>query len=412
MKSNKTILVVTSFFYPDSFGGSNKVVYEIGKRLAASGHSVYILTKKIKRTLPDYEIIEGMHIYRCSIPPVSRGIIQDLFFVINVGRVYRRLKHKITFDIIYAHDLFAAVGIIIASKKQRIPIVSHFYSPAHQELVVENKEKTSNYFYKLILKVSSSVIKILEEWYFLGKADRIVVLSNFSREQLKMLYRRAAGIPNDSISVIAGGVDFNKFCPSLDRVATRRKLNLPENKFLFLTVRRLVCRMGLENFIMTIPEVIKVHRDAVLFIIGEGKLKPRLSKLIASLGLDSHVKLIGSVEEDIIPLYYQAADIFVIPTKELEGFGLVTLEALACGTPVLGTPIGNTKEMLGKLDPGFLFDDVSTEAMARLMIKMCNNRNNLESLRSVCAEYARMNYSWDKSARSLEEVFDSVTNEK
>ena len=100
-----------------------------------------------------------------------------------------------------------------------------------------------------------------------------------------------------------------------------------------------------------------------MLIGGAGSHRAALERQVGELGLDKHVTFLGFVPDADLPRYYQAADVFVLPTRELEGFGLVTAEALACGTPVLGTPVGATPELLETLDPGLVFQDATAGAM-------------------------------------------------
>jgi glycosyltransferase involved in cell wall biosynthesis len=107
------------------------------------------------------------------------------------------------------------------------------------------------------------------------------------------------------------------------------------------------------------------------------------------------------------------ADIFVLPTLELEGFGLITLEALASGTPVLGTPVGGTVEILSKLNSRYLFKDTSPESMAELIIQICREFKDNPALRQgvsdQCRLFAEKNYSWKKNVDSLENLITGIT---
>ena len=122
--------------------------------------------------------------------------------------------------------------------------------------------------------------------------------------------------------------------------------------------------MGLDRLIEAMATLVCQVPDVLLLIGGSGSQRAALEALVRALGLDKHVTFLGFVPEGDLPRYYQAADVFVLPTRELEGFGLVTAEALACGTPVLGTPVGATPELLEPLDAGLVFRDATAEAMA------------------------------------------------
>jgi glycosyltransferase involved in cell wall biosynthesis len=108
-------------------------------------------------------------------------------------------------------------------------------------------------------------------------------------------------------------------------------------------------------------------------------------------------------------LYYQAADLFVLPTKILEGFGLVTVESLSCGTPVLGTPIGATKEILAGLDTRLLFDGTEPRDISERILYFLNRKSNMEDLRGKCRQFVVDNYSWDVVAQKLEDILVEVT---
>jgi glycosyltransferase involved in cell wall biosynthesis len=103
------------------------------------------------------------------------------------------------------------------------------------------------------------------------------------------------------------------------------------------------------------------------------------------------------------------ADIFILPTLELEGFGLITLESLASGVPVLGTPVGGTIEILGKLDSKYLFKNTRPESMAALIIETYKNfKDNprlLQEVSAQCRDFVETHYSWKRNVDRLESLF-------
>ncbi|WP_233567678.1 glycosyltransferase [Cohnella faecalis] len=129
-------------------------------------------------------------------------------------------------------------------------------------------------------------------------------------------------------------------------------------------MRRLVRRMGIDRLIRAMAKVKSDVPGAKLVIAGDGTMRSELERLTAELGLGDSVRFVGRVSNEDLVRWYQAADFSIVPTVTLEGFGLVTVESLACGTPVLGTPNGGTKEILEPFHPELLFRDDSPEALA------------------------------------------------
>jgi glycosyltransferase involved in cell wall biosynthesis len=121
------------------------------------------------------------------------------------------------------------------------------------------------------------------------------------------------------------------------------------------------------------------------------------------MGLAGHVRFVGHIPEADLPAYYQAADCFVLPTRALEGFGLVTVEALACGTPVLGTPVGATPEILVPLARELLTDDATPEALARGLRRVTSVCRDA-AFRARCRAYAEARYDWETAVDRLEDL--------
>ncbi|MQY78269.1 MAG: glycosyltransferase [Bacteroidetes bacterium] len=213
-----------------------------------------------------------------------------------------------------------------------------------------------------------------------------------------------------------GGVDLTRFEFEENKLAIRKQLGLSGEKFILFTVRNLVPRMGLENLIYAMKEIIRYAKDVYLIIGGKGELKEKLSSLISELNLIDFVKLQGFIPSEELPHYNQAADFFILPTKYLEGFGLVTLEAMACGTPVLGTPVGGTKEILDKFNPAFLFKDTSPESISNRILEKYNyykeNPEEYKKISQKCRVFAEKNYSWERNISEIEALFAQLIKEE
>jgi len=167
--------------------------------------------------------------------------------------------------------------------------------------------------------------------------------------------------------------------------------------------------MGIDNLIAAMEDVVLSVPGVQLVIGGTGPMKANLEALRSRLKLERCVHFVGFIPDGDLPRYYQAADLFILPTIELEGFGMVTLEALASGTPVLGTPVGGTREILGRLDRGFLFEDTSPTAISRLIINECHRYQDRPEQRQHdsqrCRDFAERYYSWDVNVDSTERLF-------
>src|SRR5206468_322339 len=231
----------------------------------------------------------------------------------------------------------------------------------------------------------------------LRRATAIQVLSDYSSELLWKLYR----ISREKVVKIPGAVDTASFRPAEDRAAVRKALDLPAERSLLLTVRNLEGRMGLDLLIRTMAILTQNMPEALLLIGGAGTLRRELESLSNALGLRERVRFLGFIPDAALPLYYQAADVFVLPTRELEGFGLVTVEALACGTPVLGTPVGATPEILVPLSPALVFRGLAPETMAEDLRRFLEaERRDPEAharLRAACRRHAEAHYAWDRT---------------
>jgi glycosyltransferase involved in cell wall biosynthesis len=388
-------------------GGAERVLYEQTTRLARRGHNIFIITRNLRNHDKDHEIIDGVNEWRHSYNKKN-----PLTFIsstwINSKRLFESLQQDIHFDCINFHQPFSAIGVINSALSIEIPKIYTCHSLSFEEFLSRNGN-THRLSSEIKNFIQSRGHKRIEK-NVLKKANKIVVLSKYTKDKVINSYN----ILDEKIKIIPGGVNLIKFRPTADKNKIRKQLNIPSNKIILFTVRNLVQRMGLENLITAFNESEKQASDIELVIGGKGPLQNGLIALARSFGIEQKIHFTGFISEEQLPLYYQMADIFVLPTKDLEGFGLVTLEAMASGLPVLGTSVGGTNEILGEFDSSFLFKGIDPNSMAQLIMEkyelVKHNPQKWEQISQQCRNFVERNYSWKKNVDALEDLFKKAVN--
>ncbi len=300
-------------------------------------------------------------------------------------------------DALIFHQPFSAFGVTLARGSKCIPKVYVFHSPWAEEYAARGAELKSQFV------KGGRFLRRAVEHLVLRTCQRIVVLSRFMADRFAKTHPSFA----DRVVCLPGGVDLDRFRPAEDRQAAKAVLRLPSSGPLLLTVRNLEPRMGIDHLLYAMQEVSKERNQVTLLIGGEGPLKADLEGLAKRLGLETSVRFEGYIPDERLPTYFQAADFFILPTKALEGFGLVAVEALACGTPVLGTPVGAIPEILNGLQPDLLFEGIGPQTIARGILKHLEmvhaDPQGYETLRGRCRDYATAQFGWDQIVERLEQ---------
>jgi glycosyltransferase involved in cell wall biosynthesis len=346
--SSLRVLMMSDVSPVEIKGGAERVLWEQASRLAAAGHKVHVLSRSPANGAA--ETIERQGVRISHFPADRRSFVR--LFLDSIREARRAAARELTkagADVLYLQQPLSAFGVLSSAANRRIPSLYTFLSPAPSEYR-SRQGTTVHHRGGLTGNLGMSLLWLLEG-LCLRRATRIHVLSDFSADQLWKLYR----IRPERIMKIPGGVDSERFRPAKDRDAVRKALGIPTGTFVLLTVRNLEPRMGLDSLVRAMAILRQQAPDLVLLVGGAGSLRSDLEALTDSLDLRGHVRFLGFIPDSELPHYYQACDAFVLPTRELEGFGLVTAEALACGTPVLGTPVGATPEVLRELEPDLLF---------------------------------------------------------
>jgi glycosyltransferase involved in cell wall biosynthesis len=295
-------------------------------------------------------------------------------------------------DLVNAHFALYAHRLVRAMPRT-MPLVVHFHGPWAEETAAEHGP--------LIGRARYAVAKRIELGVY-HRADRIITLSQAFAQILRERY----GISEDRIRVVPGGVDLTRYLAAPAREEARRRLGWPTDRPIVLTVRRLVRRMGLELLVEAAARIQCDCPDVLVLIGGKGPLHQELQQRIDCAELQDHVRLLGLIPENDLPLAYAAADLSVVPTVKLEGFGLVTVESLASGTAVLGTPIGGTPEILRGLDVNLVLDGATADAIAQRASAVLRGALVIKSCQECRAYAAR--YDWAQVAPHIRRVFQDA----
>ena len=397
------ILFVADVSISNASSGAERVLFEQSTLLGKRGHDVHILTRRLPDHNSNQEAIQDVREWRYDIDQrCSLSFIKSI--LLNCRNLFESLQTQYSFDCINFHQPFSARGVIRSPASKKVRKIYTCHSLSFEEFQSRNP-RPKGIIKRLPYCFNIQARKLIEK-KVLNACDRIAVLSRFTQEKLWSVYKIRSG----NVVIIPGGVDLQRFSPGVDRMEIRRRLSIPKEKTILFTVRDLEPRMGLENLIYAFKEVIKAMPDSYLVLGGQGPLKNQLISLSQELGVEGSIRFVGFIPEQDLPDYYRMADVFILPTVELEGFGLITLEALASGVPVLGTPVGGTVEILGKLGSEYLFKDTEPESMASLIIETCQQfRKNPQLWQDVstrCRAFVETHYSWERNVDSTEELFE------
>jgi glycosyltransferase involved in cell wall biosynthesis len=272
------------------------------------------------------------------------------------------------------------------------PLVVHFHGPWALESAAEGAGG---------LRVAAK--RWLERAVY-RRGTRFIVLSQAFAEILEREY----GVPGDAIRIVPGGVDLQRFRIATSRVEARRALGWPTDRPTVVTVRRLVRAKGIENLIDAVAKVRRVHPDLLMMIVGTGPLADDLQRRVREQGLEDSVRFTGYVPQEQLPMIYSAADLSIVPTIALEGFGLVVLESLACGTPALVTPVAGLPGVVTDLDPALVMPGTDADAIASTLGDALSGSLPLPDA-STCRAYAQR-FDWPAIATRVRDVYREVAS--
>jgi glycosyltransferase involved in cell wall biosynthesis len=379
------LCIVTHTFLPH-VGGIEKVVNEQSKRLRTKNFVPLVVTNRIGT--PQKYVVDGVPVecYESLNTGFRLGIPYSIPTVTSFPTFLKAVNQS---KIVHAHG-HPYLTSLIAGKLAKM-YAKPFVLTQHNTFIEYN-----NLFDDIENLNDLTVGK-----QNLQDADRIIAVSGATKKYVLRL-----GAKPKKVEVVHNGVDLEKFKPmSKKREEMRRKLGIPSDAVVVLTVRRLVYKNGVDTLIEGANIAVKKNPRIVFLAVGKGPDSESVTLRIHDLGIDGNFKLAGFVSDEDLPLYYNSADIFVLPSKSGEGLPLVALEAMACALPVIATDVGGIREILME-EYGKLVPPNQPELLAKAILDFVKQdfSSRKKELRAMMEE----KYSWDKNVERLVEIYEEL----
>lgn len=378
------ILQLGKGWFPQEPGGLNRYFYDCTHYLPQVGVEVCGLVAGSDQVISDSAgQVEAFAPARASLLLRWRGARRAVIPYLQNSPV----------DAVVSH--FALYTFPVLPQLGDRPLIIHFHGPWALESQAEGAQA-----------IATQLKKWLEQTCY-RRGVVFIVLS----QAFQTILHKDYGIPLEKIKIVPGGVNMERFRLPLSEAEARHTLGWPSDRPILVAVRRLARRMGLEHLLEAIARVKDKYPDVLLKIAGKGNLESTLRAQIQSLGLEQHVELLGYVPDETLPLLYRAATASVVPTVSLEGFGLIVVESLAAGTPVLGTPIGGIPEILRPFSHDLVLEGCEVEHLSQGIIDSLSGVRSLPSDRA-CQDYVSANFAWPILAQRLQNIYAAALEEK
>jgi glycosyltransferase involved in cell wall biosynthesis len=384
------VILVSNTTPPDKVGGLGRYARELAGALARRGCDVTMLVKRVDPgSLRRERAPDGVKLIRHNVLSKRNPLFAPTYPFMTARGVLGPIRKLVDAGtMIHAHFPVTAIPIALAGR----PFVYTFHAPVWEELI---DERQGSYVLPGAIQGASVTGVRVAERYVVNHATDVFVLSDFMRERLSEISPRAA----DRAIVLPGGVDTTHFAPQT--AVARAPLSAPR----LFTARRLTPRTGVDVLINALPAILVRHPGTTLAIAGTGEMESQLRSLAASLGIAGHITFLGRVSDEELVAQYCQATLVVTPTTKLEGFGLSTAEALACGTPVVGTAVGATPEILQPLSERLIAPYATPESLAVTISELLDDPKRLARIARAARERVAPVMDWEMIAARYFEVY-------
>jgi D-inositol-3-phosphate glycosyltransferase len=382
-------------------GGMNIYVVESAQRMAAMGVSVDIFTRRTHASETDIvEISPGVRVryFDCGHGTLTKE--QLPVHIAGLSREFFRIVKDENYDAIHSHYWISGKVAMAASRELGIPLVHTMHTMAR----VKNLNLAEG-------ETPEPMIRVQGETQVVAAAQALVANTDAEAASLVSLYDACP----DIVHVVAPGVDLYTFTPGQGRSAARAVVGLPQDSLVVTFVGRIQPHKGPEVLIRATSELVKhsplLRNKLIVNVIGGAsgantEEVDRLKELATWLAIDDVVRFAPPVARGDLAQWYRAADLVVVPSYS-ESFGLVALEAQACGTPVVATAVGGLRTAVADGISGVLVDGHDPKAWSSVIARLLQEPQRRVLLSMGAIEHAS-HFGWDATARGTLDIYDQV----
>lgn len=386
--------------------------YRLGTVLYGGGWNV-VLTKQLTKISDEFSYECWSIEQRLKRPVVweKDGIVFRLFpsrKVDRMGEVSGSMLHQMKAEcsaraaLVNMHELFCYSTFLAPLVVKTAPITAqHHGALSAYQMSSHAPDEATKLGYRALYLARG-------EWFFervsFPRIEHLFLLSNEVRDYVKRF------IPSERVEMLSMGVDYNLFF-EMDQEKAKKLLALDPAQRYILYVGALVPRRGLVYLLKALPSILQEHSNTTLLLIGKGYHRRELVDLVHQLGLEKNVSFLSKDEtddqigDDVLPLYYNAADVFVLPSLH-EGLAVVLLEAMACRTPVVATAVGATPDVVERYHAGITVPPRRPEVIAEAVKAVL--RDPESARRNIDWQGAKERFNWETIAQRNLEVYANL----
>lgn len=382
-------------------GGMNIYVVESAERMAAMGVSVDIFTRRHNPDLPDIvELSHRVRVRHLNIGACNATKEELPALIPNLSEAFSTVLENEKYDVLHSHYWISGKVAMPAAKKFGIPLAHTMHTMAR----VKNMNLAEG-------ERPEPMIRVQGETQVVAAADVLIANTDAEAASLVSLYEACP----DNVSVVSPGVDLYKFVAGNGRKAAREAVGLPQDAHILAFVGRIQPHKGPEVLIRAVAEMLNHSphlRPKLITVImggasgsGVGEVE-RLKDLVSWLNISDVVRFENPVPRAELPQWYRAADLVCVPSYS-ESFGLVALEAQACGTPVVATAVGGLRTAVADGISGVLVDGHDPRAWSSVLARLIQEPQRRVLLSMGAIEHAS-HFGWDATARGTLDIYDRI----
>ncbi len=378
-------------FPPRIVGGIARHVSGLAGALSKEGNDVGVVTLDFPGS-PDYEEVEGFKVYR-SKTEVGHPNFLTWVFLFNhfLEKRLADANKDFDFDLIHVHDWLVAPSGIGFKHFLNRPMVCTMHSTEHGRSSLHGPD--------------SYMIDGME-WWACYEATRIIVTSNSMKDEVCNHFH----LPEEKANVIPNAVDVEKYKANVDRWSIRRRFGVGDNEKMVLYVGRLVPQKGIEYLIRAMPRISWRFPDAKFVVVGEGWMRGHLEWLADQMGQRWRTNFTGFISDDDLVALTKSADVMIVPSV-YEPFGIVALEGMAAGVPVVASQVGGLAEVIEHDKTGVWVYPRSPDSIAWGIERVLSDAGYRDWLVKNAYQAVMTRFSWKAVANETIDVYKRVLEE-